>query len=56
MLLEPFLYTIIRLVVEIAIGNNSLNKNTSGNYNLAIGQNTLKENTTGTGNTALGFA
>ena len=38
-----------------AIGNNTLNANTSGINNSAIGYNTLQNNTTGTNNTAIGY-
>ena len=39
---------------NIAIGQNSLQSNTTGNNNVALGQNSLSGNTTGNGNVALG--
>jgi hypothetical protein len=41
---------------NVALGNNALTLNTSGNYNLAIGADALASNLTGTDNVGLGYA
>ena len=42
-------------LTNTAIGNESLNSNTTGFYNTAIGSKVLKLNTTGTSNTGVGY-
>ena len=41
---------------NVALGNNSLTTNTTGNFNLAIGSASLESNLDGTDNIALGYA
>lgn len=44
------------LADNTSFGSNTLNSNTTGNYNAVIGSNTLNSNTTGNYNMAIGYA